>query len=81
MKRKSKDAGAPPTMNAKQQEAAIKKADKKADPNSCALIVCIDQKTGLLKILKGQSCPPGYIKKVDEAMRVGVVFNPEIMDD
>lgn len=81
MKRKTKHAGSPPTMTAKQQAAAIKRADKKADPESCALIVCIDKETGLLKILKGQSCPPGYIKRVDAALRVGVIIHPKILDD
>lgn len=76
MKMKVKLGGVP-TMNAKQQKAAIKKAKDK----TCALTVCIDERTGLLKILKGERCPPGYIKRVDQALHLGVMINPEIMDD
>lgn len=68
-----------PVMNARQQKAALKNA---ANGESCDIIVCIDKRTGMLKILgKGEHCPKGYMRKVDSAVQKGIMFNPETMDD
>lgn len=77
MKPKTKAAEIP-TMSSKEQAAAIKKQSK---ANTCSLIVCIDGRTGMLKILKGDRCPRGYIRQVDKAVQRGIMFNPETMDD
>lgn len=65
-----------PVMSAKEQAAAIKKTNGK----TCALIVCIDERTGMLKILKGDRCPKGYMRKVDSAVQKGIMFNPETLE-
>jgi hypothetical protein len=66
-----------PVMSEKQQASAIKKASGK----TCALLVCIDERTGMLKILKGDRCPKGYMRKVDSAVQKGIMFNPETLEE
>lgn len=76
MKMKVKMGGVP-TMSAKQQKAAAKAAG-----DSCAIVVCIDERTGMLKILgKGERCPKGYMRKIDSAVQKGIMFNPETLDE
>jgi hypothetical protein len=73
---KVKLSGAP-VMSAKQQKAAMKKGGE-----ACDIVVCIDERTGMLKILgKGDRCPKGFIRKIDSAVQKGIMFNPETMDD
>jgi hypothetical protein len=68
------------TLSAKEQKAALKQ--QKQNPDQCEIIVCIDKKTGLLKVLgAGENCPPGYMRRVDKAFGVGVQINPESLKD
>lgn len=68
------------TMNAKEQKAALKKKQKE-NPEVCDVVVCIDKKTGLLKFLRAKNCPPGYMRRVDKALSVGVQINPESLNE
>lgn len=68
------------TLSAKEQKAVLKSQKKNSD--QCEIVVCIDKKTGLLKVLgAGEGCPPGYIRRVDKAFSVGVQINPEALKD
>ncbi len=70
------------TMTAKEQKAVLKRQKKNKNPDQCDIVVCIDKKTGLLKMLgAGKNCPPGYMRRVDKALSIGVQINPESLNE
>lgn len=43
--------------------------------DGCALVVCVDPKTGFLKVVRAaEGCPKGYMRQVAEAARRGVML-------
>lgn len=69
------------TMTAKEQRAILKRQKANQNPETCDIVVCIDRKSGLLKVLgAGENCPPGYMRRVDKALSVGVQINPDSLN-
>lgn len=75
MKMKAKIKGVP-VLNARQQKQVAKASEKQ-----CLLLVCIDEKTGRLKMLRGEKCPPGYFRRVNNALSYGVDLDPDGFKD
>lgn len=44
---------------------------------SCGLILCIDPKTGAVQLEAEGKCPKGYIRKINEGFRKGVILPKE----
>jgi hypothetical protein len=63
-------------VNLTAKNVRIKKGKKK--PGVCSINVCIDERTGQLKfIAPGKDCPPGFRRRMEEAVRDrGVMFPP-----
>lgn len=56
--------------------------DEYGGGKGCALITCIDPKTGMLRIVKAsKGCPRGYMRRVFKASGKGIMLPPDDEDD
>lgn len=49
---------------------------------ACALVVCVDPRTGMLKVVKAaEGCPKGFMRRAVDAARKGTLFPPDDGDE
>ncbi len=69
-----------PKVKAK-KKAKRRPAKKVRTRQGCRLTICVDPKTGAAKMVRDGHCPPGFVKKVNNAIRRGVILLREDDDD